>query len=270
MGLISLTSFIGSFGILFWQARGMKYKIIFLKYVIRNILGRVFPALRREEDWYIEFKDANLWFGASSGELSSLIEIFVRKDYELDPDFIPTDGETVFDIGANIGVYTIRQAKRMKNGRIFCFEPNPYAYSRLQKNLQANHLQNVISFDTALYSQKCRLPLNFDLNATGRSELNNGAGKYSSTLSVQTTTMDNMVEAYNIEKIDLVKIDVEGSEFEVLKGANKGLRNTDKIVMECHSKELKTLIETFLEYRGFEKTLEIVGKPLFTLYFRKI
>jgi tRNA pseudouridine-54 N-methylase len=85
---------------------------------------------------------------------------------------------------------------------------------------------------------------------------------------VEALTLDEVVEIYKVRKIDLMKIDVEGCEIEVLKGGERALQLVEKIVLECHSEELKRQVKAFLESKGFEEVLEKRLEETYLLYFK--
>jgi len=265
MKLKSSINLIHSFITLLREAKGFKNKSIFLEYAIQNFLTRFFRHFYFQKDIFIEFKEAKVWFGALSGELSSYIEIFVKNEYELDEDFIPDEEDTIFDIGANIGLYTIRQAMRAKNGRLFTFEPSPEVFARLRKNVKVNNLQNVFLFNKAVYSKECNTRLVFNNSSTVTSYIVVAP----LVLGMKSVTLDGIINRYKIKRINLMKIDVENSEIEVLKGGEKCLKLTEKIVMECHTDKLKKEVESFLEIRGFHQTLQKHLERTYLLYFRK-
>lgn len=132
--------------------------------------------------------------------------------------------DIVFDIGANIGWYTVLCARIATQGRCHAFEPSPAAFGRLKKNCELNglnlRLNNVALADTegtaTLYSFKS-LGLGFSsLSPLGRTD-------YSSA-TVRLTTLDGYVRENGIKKVDLIKMDVEGAEMSVLAGAEAVLR----------------------------------------------
>jgi len=167
------------------------------------------------------------------------------------PDFIPDEDAIVFDIGGNIGLYAIKQAKRVKNGKIFVFEPNPFAFKRLVKNISENHLHNIFAFNVAIYSKPCELFL-YSSGSTGTSRTCfTPCSDLSPIARVKAVTLDDFVQREGIERIDLMKVDVEGSEIEVLKGAEKSLELTKRVVMEYHSDALKNYVQCFLKAKGF-------------------
>ena len=73
---------------------------------------------------------------------------------------------------------------------------------------------------------------------------------------VEMDTLDNIVKEFSINRIYLLKIDVEGAELEVLKGAEESLKITRNIAMELHIAEIKSKIKSFLEQREFKVIVE--------------
>jgi len=82
-------------------------------------------------------------------------------------------------------------------------------------------------------------------------------------------TLDNFCTSFRIQKIDIIKIDAEGSEVEILKGAKTALKLTSKIVIEVNSDELRNQTKNFLESNGFKRVLEVETPPTFLIYFER-
>lgn len=154
-------------------------------------------------------------------------------------------GDTVFDIGANVGEITFRIAQRVgNNGSVYSFEPQPQNFARLTRNLALNHYQNVRSQQLALGSSMGMISM------APRDSLNSGTqriveidspGKEPNLIPI--TTLDDFVEANQIERLDSLKIDVEGYEIEVLKGGIRTIRH-------FHPTILIEIVDRFLQERG--------------------
>jgi FkbM family methyltransferase len=86
------------------------------------------------------------------------------------------------------------------------------------------------------------------------------------TVEVEITTLDDILSERDILFIDILKLDVEGNELEVLKGATETLKNTKKIVLEYHSEGSRNACESFLREKGFGKSLEIPGHQYYINY----
>ena len=253
---------------MFIKAVGFRNKYRFFKYGLRNTLNKFVGYTYHKEDMFIQFKELSVYFAPLKSELSSYIEIYLNRSYEIEKDFIAKENDIVFDVGANIGFYTVLQGMRAKRGEVFSFEPNPDAFCRLTKNIKINNLNNVKLFNKALWRKEGRLFLK-ELNVSTTSSKcfplpSDGLRE------VQSTTLDNVLEKYGISRIDIMKIDVEGSEVEVIRGGMKALDYTRKIVMECHAESLKEEVERLLSSKGFKKVREVKrDKNLFLLFFKK-
>lgn len=131
-------------------------------------------------------------------------------------------GMTVVDVGANVGYYTALVASRVGNsGRIFSIEPSPYAQARLQNWVKQNKVSNVHLSSFALGAESGRASL-------GPAESGNHtpsflAPKGVSSVEVEIRTLDSCMDEWNLNSIDLLKIDTEGYEHQVLLGAKKAL-----------------------------------------------
>ena len=162
--------------------------------------------------------------GIATIESDLCISKWVRESGRLDHDqnmlpllktFIPLHG-VVFDIGAFIGDHTIFYSNAVgEKGKVYAFEPSKEAFECLDYNL--NYKPNTFVYNMALGNTKGFVSTN---------EVEDNAGMNFITESekgVILDTLDNFVENNNITQIDFIKIDVEGYELEVLKGAEKSI-----------------------------------------------
>ncbi|WP_179018611.1 FkbM family methyltransferase [Winogradskyella forsetii] len=136
--------------------------------------------------------------------------------------FVNSGNPMLFDIGANVG-QTIKDFKEVfKNGTIHAFEPSPSTFEILKnasKGLDKLHFWNV-----GVGASKGELLLNEYKHSNTNSFLDfhtSNSNDLKGKTPVEIITIDQFVEANNIEKIDVLKIDTEGFELEVFKGAQK-------------------------------------------------
>ena len=153
-------------------------------------------------------------------------------------------GMTVIDVGADTGYYTLLFAKRVgRVGRVIAFEPIPSARDILERNISLNHYTNMITVcDFALFSHNAstvlEAPRKFSrINSKKTTNESNG-------IRIQTRIFDECVPEFNVQRIDIVKIDVEGAELDVLYGMRRSLE-------EYHPTLLVEVHPNYLEDFGF-------------------
>ncbi|MEO9070116.1 MAG: FkbM family methyltransferase [Ginsengibacter sp.] len=136
-----------------------------------------------------------------------------------------SEGDVMIDAGANIGAISLPIAKK-KNVTIFGFEPAHHIYKTLQKNIVINKLKNMKALPLALSNEAGEV----DFYESDRVHGWSGIVKIDSFLhyKVPATTLDSFTKENNIEEIAVLKVDVQGWEYFVLKGAEE-LINQKKI-----------------------------------------
>jgi FkbM family methyltransferase len=134
------------------------------------------------------------------------------------------EGMTFVDVGANVGYYTLLAASLVgKSGRVFSFEPSPYAFGRLQETITQNDLSNIRIECSGLSDRAGELELFMPIrngNHTPTMVPNDGG----SPIKVPIRTLDEYLEAEKIHHVDLLKVDVEGFEPNVIGGASAHMK----------------------------------------------
>ena len=162
-------------------------------------------------------------------------------------------GDVVFDIGANMGFYTVWMSKFIGNGMVHSFEPDTKNFERLNKNIVLNGLtDHVISNNKAAADVDGELA--FTIGLDGENHIMNQAAE--NVITIQSLQMDNYVKQHHIDSIAYMKIDVEGFEYAVLKGADTILLNKkiDIIQLEINKtisnsgKSIRDLLELLSHY----------------------
>jgi FkbM family methyltransferase len=193
--------------------------------VVRPLLGRNDRSIRRKGiNYRVDLSEgidlALFLFGNFQKHVTS------AKHFRLPPD------ATVFDVGANFGVMALMFAKACPRGRVYAFEPTMYAYRRLLVNLSANPklserivpVQAFLSDQTdASQSPVAYSSWKVDGKTPGAHPVHGGSRQ--SVEGAGIMTIDNFCEQRQIHRVDLIKIDTDGHEFQVLWGASKTLSN---------------------------------------------
>jgi len=157
----------------------------------------------------------------------------ICTDYLMNSGIVK-EGDVVLDIGANIGYYALIESQLVGNhGRVYASEPVLDNFELLRANVKINHLENVQTFPFAFGERegKSRIYVSqsanlcaFDRNAVG--------GKIVGVQEVPMTTTDTFLENRGFP--DLIRMDVEGYEYEIIKGMLKTLKRNVKILVELH------------------------------------
>lgn len=128
-------------------------------------------------------------------------------------------GMTVVDVGANVGYYTLMAASLVgEEGQVHAFEPSPYAFHRLHATIRDNHISQVSLVQAALGDQRGRARLFLPAQIGNHTPTLLGEDTQR-TVEVPVHTLDEYVRERGIERIDLLKLDVEGFEPNVIAGA---------------------------------------------------
>lgn len=163
-------------------------------------------------------------------------------------DFYVEEGETVLDVGACVGAFARSVAGKAK--RIVAIEPEPDNVVCLRKNVQ--EFENVDIIQKGVWSKKGYLNLNLSWGIEGHSITKTGS---QGSVNIQVDSIDNIVSDLNIEKVDFIKMNVEGAEIEALEGAKKTLKNTEKISVASYyqrnGKITAPRVRDFLDSQGF-------------------
>ncbi|MEX1188512.1 MAG: FkbM family methyltransferase [Bacteroidia bacterium] len=135
------------------------------------------------------------------------------------------EGDCFVDIGANIGLMSITAAQKVGvKGKVVSFEPNPSTADILNRNIVYNRINNIEVIPIALGSAlgKAFIYPNWHINRGGASLIRKLEGE--AGIEVEVSTLDRLMDKRNL-KPQMLKIDVEGFELEVLRGASSCLQN---------------------------------------------
>ncbi len=160
---------------------------------------------------------------------------------------------TFVDVGANLGTYSTMLCKAFPTATIYAFEPNPFAYNRLEKLF--NNERSIKLFNKALGNNEGQNNLYIEkdntlsqlasLNKNVYIELHKNTNI--KAVSVNTTTIDIFMKTNHVDAIDFIKIDTEGNELEVLKGAKYALTNGKIKIIQFEFNEMNIISRIFLK-----------------------
>jgi FkbM family methyltransferase len=207
--------------------------------VIKKSLG---SALRFGAHWWVKYRGRAIRTGLGAG--LKLTTNKASADYTEGTNEYPVQlvlakhlkpGDIFYDIGANVGFFTIIGARLVgPSGHVYAFEPIPETAARVQHNTKLNNFQNITVFTKAVSS------------STGEGELlvtrHPGGAKLSTictplnseisgTISVELVSIDDYIARKTLPPPNLVKIDVEGAELDVLRGMCETIKQFKPIII---------------------------------------
>jgi FkbM family methyltransferase len=202
---------------------------------------------------------------------------YSRAGFELQVD------DTVVDIGANIGMFALWAGPQITRGRLICIEPNPHALECLKMNVYRNNLHNVTivaaaaggengtmelishhGWEAMAHSASLEAPWLFNTSTMGRiarrlmqrSFRNVDSTRATNRFTVHMMPLSRILEEHNVATVNFLKIDCEGSEYEVLRNIDaENWARIQRVVVEYHDigrDRNHAELEKILRTNGFE------------------
>ena len=180
-----------------------------------------------------------LLLSPACGESFTFYENMIEKDY-LKNGIVLKPGSTVVDIGANVGAFAVLASSIVGPcGRVIAFEPIAQTFERLKENIALNGLDNVDCRRAAIDSREGAITL----RVTGKSAYATAhyANKIGDEWAIETApclTLDQVFKDFQIDRINLLKVDCEGSEHGIFETLSPDAADRiDQIAMEVHDVE---------------------------------
>jgi len=236
-------------------------------------LARNFPSLFGIEPSRIIRWKGHLLLSDALQEVE-LFDLIVEKQIYSIPECRVEEGDIVFDVGAHMGFFSYH-AKLSGAKAIYAFEPNPYVREVLTKHKSLWGFLDLNIYDLALYSEEVELSLSIPENPLASVATVNYEGtvlekfRYGAKIRVVATTIDSFVKNNRIPFVDFIKIDAEGSEREILRGAKQTIGEfRPKITVSAYHRpdDERVISEIVLSARGDYK-YKLVNKGERVLFF---
>ena len=188
--------------------------------------------------------------------MSAFDEVFLREVYAqaLSPPLrsVPV----AVDVGAHVGLFATWAARQARDARVFSFEAHPVNFKLLTENISQNRLDRVTAYHQAVSGSGGTARLyeheeGYGGNSLYKEHVKQEREKY---LDVPSTTLDDIVRDHGIQKIDLLKLDCEGAEYEILyKASPDTLRKVRRIGLEYHRVPGQSVagLQDYLAKQGF-------------------
>jgi len=174
-----------------------------------------------------------LIFGCYDSALHETLEARIRP------------GLVCLDVGANLGEMALHMAH--SGATVYAFEPVPDVFKRLKQHVERNGLSALVHVhDVALSDQTgvCRISVGTPEqdNQGLASIVSNSGGRLTDQIEIKTITLDAFVQREQIQRVDLIKVDIQGAEIKFLEGARQTLQKfAPELLMEIASEDLAAI-----------------------------
>lgn len=207
---------------------------------------RVLQGPLRGARWIVGSSSHGCWLGSYEASIQREFQAAIRP------------GSVVYDVGANVGFYTLLSSRLTgPSGSVYAFEPAPGNIEALRRHISLNKAANVTLFPAAVSS------------VSGTEGFDPGAHRFigrlsdSGTLRVEVVTLDELVAKGDVQPPEVIKIDVEGSELEVLRGAGAILeRYHPVLLLATHSETDYDACCRQLRVHGYESLRTLVEEAV--------
>jgi FkbM family methyltransferase len=221
------------------MTKKIPFDIRVVNYMTRKLNDYAFQKKKKEsarlkEVWLKKFKSSDYIIHRLRDDLKirlykdSILSKFIYEGFEKSEiEFLNvflSEGDCFVDIGANVGLFSLFASKKVgKTGSVISFEPAQVTYERFLENLELNKISNVIPFKLGLSDEDGILELNISANGyeAWNTFVKSNDNKFSLKELVPVRSFDNFFQENSVvtDNIALIKLDVEGFEINVLKGA---------------------------------------------------
>lgn len=230
----------------------MKWAFIVLCELIKRVQllskfnVKIYSGVNKGFKWSPIVGDNDYAIGTYDLATSSLLEKFL------------VEGNIVYDIGANTGYFTLASARLVGDtGKVFSFEPLPANISMLQKHVSINKINNTVIMKMAVSNRQGKVNFSNEENNLGNTYVDSIYFKDNrNKIEVDTASIDYLVNSLIITPPDLIKIDAEGAEYEILRGADKIISKYRPVLLlathDNHTKGIKDKCYRFLKEKQYE------------------
>lgn len=239
-----------------------------IKLFAARVIYRTLRIFLRDDHRQIRRKGINYDVDLSEGiDLSLFVFGGFQDHVTRTKDFVMKPNAVILDVGANIGVMSLGFAQRARAGQVYAFEPTEYAYNKLLRNLKLNpELSQRITPIQAFVADKSQAngrlvaysSWKIDGSAAGAHPVHGGTAQ--STATAEVLTIDDFCQTKRIPAVDLIKIDTDGHELRVLRGARETLeKSRPYLIFEAG---LYTMAENDVSFEQYDDYLSPFGYQL--------
>ena len=201
-----------------------------------HIYPKVYYNLINDEYVIFETKtNLKIKIRTDSTDLMALTNVWMINEYSIE-DFQIAQNDTIIDIGAHIGLFSLLVSQFCKTGKIFSFEPIGDNFDLLISNLKLNHIENIHPFNFAVSKNTSNVNLFLNSDQSAHSIFSSD----SESITVQSISLQRILDENKISSCKLLKLDCEGAEYEIIESLPSDLfTKINKTAIEYHMVDTK-------------------------------
>jgi FkbM family methyltransferase len=224
-----------------------------INYLIFSINKQFHKSYGIEKEQIFLMPDGvKIFTGLKSG--AGIGQIYLDSIYSICKEFDPTDNSVVIDVGAFVGTFSLKTSVKNKTVKVIAIEPSERNFALLEKNVRINCLRNILPVKYAVSDFDGESILYISTKDPSLDSIERKVSKDS--VLVPVYKLDTLVNELDVDpnKVSIIKIDAEGSEMKILKGAKQLLRsgNTKFIIAAEHTPNEDKVVSSFLGKIGFK------------------
>lgn len=172
-------------------------------------------------------------------DVTTFHEVFHEQQYDID---CGSDAPVIFDMGSNIGISVAYFKTRFPSATVYAFEPDPRIFEKLEKNTR--HFGNVVRMNAAISGADGNAQFFVQTEASFGSSLRERKDS-DRVIDTKTRSIDSLIDEFKISRVDLLKFDIEGAEYDAFKGC-QSMGRVENMVGEVHLDLMDESKEAFL------------------------
>jgi FkbM family methyltransferase len=212
------------------------FNLIIYSFILFQFIPIIRKALRKYNSKLLQVNYKGLTILTYASQLQNTFGHLLYLS-ELPKEFMPSFGDVVVDVGASIGAFCIRSSLIVgEKGKVIAIEPEPNSFKILNTNIKINKLSNVLCLNLALSNKEGYENLHVKSDIPFWSSFKKDMVNYDKITTVKVKTLNNLFKELKLQRIDLLKIDTQGSEKEIIEGSLELLQRKliRKIEIEIH------------------------------------
>ncbi len=195
----------------------------------------------------------------NSTDIMALTHVWLIEEYSK-YNFKIEKMDTIIDVGAHIGLFSLHASQISKNGKIYAFEPIKENYNILKSNIQLNNFSNIKAENCAISNSSSKITIYENDDESGHSKFI----QTDNPIEVTSKSLNDIFVNKKIKKCNLLKLDCEGSEYEIIDDLrDEYFEKIEKMIIEYHLADSNPELLENLKKKLKKKSYEISIEPLF-------